>query len=101
MIQRYGTNGSNEVFLKPDKIPKRGMCKKPGVDRAVISRPTRTGGTGDSLLLTSGPNTFQVQITNVNSELEVDNITEFIDNKEIGIKASSIEKHLINGKQNI
>ncbi len=31
MIQRYGTNGSNEVFLKPDKIPKRGMCKKPGV----------------------------------------------------------------------
>ncbi len=97
LIQRNGTDSYNEAFLKPGKRPNRGMSKNQGLDQAVISRPTRTGGTGDSLLLTSGPKTFQVQITNVNSEL--DNITELIDNKEIGITASSI-KHLMDCRQN-
>ncbi len=53
--------------------------------------PARIGGTGDSVLLIDGPQTFQVQITNVNSELKADDLKEFIVNKEMGIEVINIE----------
>ncbi len=60
------------------------------------ARPARTG---DSVLLIAGPQTFQVQITKVNSELEADDIKEFFVNKEMGIEVINIEDKTSEGWQ--
>ncbi len=52
-------------------------------DKLAKSKPTRASRTSDSFLPTAGPQTFQVQITNVNIEVDADSIKEFIDNTEL------------------
>ncbi len=67
-----GKDGVSVPFQKGGKRPNKGSNGYGQIDTstAMKSKPTRTGGTEDSELLTAGPQTFQVQITNVNSALD-------------------------------
>ncbi len=95
-----GRKGStNEHFQPQVKIPNKGIGRDKGPNKTVKARPARTGVTGDSVLHIAGPQTFQVQITNVNSELEADDIKEFIVNKEMGIEVINIEDKTSKGWQ--
>ncbi len=73
------------------------MNKELKADKSARSKPTRTSRTSDSLNLTAGPETFQVQITNLNKELDADSIKEFIDNNKMGIEVSNIEDRTSDG----
>ena len=96
MKQGSEVDKANEGFQRPGKRPNRTNREK-GENKVVKPRPVRTGGTGDSVLLTAGHSTFQVPITNVNSELVAENIREFIDNKESRIKVINIEDKIADG----
>ncbi len=89
----------SEHFQPQVKRPNKRISRDKGPNKTVKARPPRTGGTGDSILLIAGPQPFQVQITNVNSELEVDDIKKFIVNKEMGIEMINIEDKTSEGCQ--
>ena len=67
-------NGEGE-FHKPVKRPNKGTNKSLGVSR---QKPPRSSGTGNSDRLSAGPKSFQLQITNVGSDVSTKDIEDYI-----------------------
>ena len=75
--------------------PNKGNAKNSVTDNeqvAVKKKDPRTGGTAeDAGLLTAGPATFQVVITNVSPSLGTDDIATYVKSKQDGITAVKVE----------
>ena len=81
------TSDKDTKFQSQLKRPNKGQnrdAKKPTGNKQV-----KIGGTGESNALRAGPSNFQMQITNVNSELGDDDIRSYLSGH--GVNASSIE----------
>ncbi len=99
VLQTSDKEQLNDGFQKGGKRKNKGMNKELKDDKSARSKPTRTSGTSDSLILSAGPQIIQVQITNVNKELDADSIKEFLNNKELGIEVSNGEEKTSDGWQ--
>ena len=85
-VQRPPQIPSNIEGFKPQvKRPNKGSSR----DQGKSKKQTSKGGTSDSGSLRAGPSTFQVQITNVNSDLNDEDIKAYLTSKEV--QASNIE----------
>lgn len=76
---------SGEEYQHQVKRPNKGSLREHGKTKKQTSK----GGTSESDTLLAGPSKFQVQITNVNSDLNVDDIKTYLRSKET--QAVSIE----------
>lgn len=76
-------------FRASVKRPNKGSNKGLGASR---TKPPRSSGTGDSDRLRAGPKAFQMQITNVGSDVNIEDIKEYIKSSNDGsIEAQNVE----------
>ena len=73
-------------FEKAGKRPNKGVNKS---QHSKTVKQKSQGGSDDSNILKSGPDTFQVTITNVNNSLDETKIKDYVGSK--GIEAKNIE----------
>ena len=73
-------------FEKAGKRPNKGVNKS---QHSKTVKQKSQGGSDDSNILKSGPDTFQVTITNVNNSLDETKIKDYVSSK--GIEAKNIE----------
>ena len=75
------------VEKRDDGRPFQNQVKRPlkGSSKGVMkpNKQTKQGGTGESAFLRAGPSTFQLQVTNVNSDLGVDDIKSYLTGKDV------------------
>ena len=72
-------------FLKAGKRPNKGSSQ-------VKSKPQRVSGTSESAMLRAGPQSFQVQITNINKEVSEEDIKKYIASvKDGNLQAQKVE----------
>ena len=69
----------SEGFQQQVKRPNKGTNSANGKSKKHASM----GGTSDSGTLRAGPNTFQIQVTNVNSDLSDDDIKAYLSSKSV------------------
>ena len=77
---------NDDGFSRPRKRPNKGTTKGNSNQPA---RMLRKGGTSDSDILKGGPDTFQMQITNVNATLDETKIKDYINSK--GTEVTKVE----------
>ena len=84
-VRAVTTPDGDDGFQSKVKRPNKGINKGLGKDN-MKPKQARVVGTGESALLRAGPQSFQLQITNVNSDLNEDNIKEYIQSKDVEIQ---------------
>ena len=86
-----GDDDFQTVGPNNNRRPNRGRNKAIS-GAADKKRSTKVAGTADnSSLLLAGPETFQVQITNVSPTLTTTDITNYVEGKVDGVKPSNVE----------